>query len=65
MLGGMWNYFPMQFDDHAILYICHEGDDGRRPLERTERIWSDPERPIEDLGPVEHEHHLRAGHTRA
>ena len=27
----------------------------------TERIWSDPERPIEDLGPVEHEHHLEPG----
>ena len=21
-MAGMWNYFPMQFDDHSILYIC-------------------------------------------
>ena len=35
----------MQFDDHAILYICHERDDGERPLVQAERVWIDPERP--------------------
>ena len=30
VLSGMWNDFPMQFDDHAIMYICHERDDGKR-----------------------------------
>ena len=39
VLGGMWNYFPMQFDDHAIMYICHERDDGERPLVQAERVW--------------------------
>jgi len=61
VLAGMWNYFPMQFDDHAIMYICHERDDGERPLVQSERVWSDPERPIEDLGRAEHEHHLIPG----
>jgi hypothetical protein len=61
VMGGMWNYFPMQFDDHAILYICHERDDGQRPLVQGERIWVDPDRPIEDLGPSEHAHHLVPG----
>jgi hypothetical protein len=61
VLGGMWNYFPMQFDDHAILYICHERDDGERPLVQSERVWSDPQRPIEDLGRSEHAHHLVPG----
>ena len=42
VLGGMWNYFPMQFDDHAIMYICHERDDGERPLVQAERVWSTP-----------------------
>jgi len=28
VLAGMWNYYPMQFDDHAIFYICHRKDDG-------------------------------------
>ncbi len=61
VLGGMWNYFPMQFDDHAIMYICHERDDGERPLVQSERVWVDPDRPIEDLGRSEHEHHLVPG----
>lgn len=61
VLPGMWNYFPMQFDDHAILYICHERDDGVRPLVQAERVWSDPDRGIDDLGPSEHEHRLEPG----
>ena len=60
----MWNYFPMQFDDHAIMYICHERDDGERPLVQSERVWVDPDRPVEDLGRSEHEHHLDPGHPR-
>jgi hypothetical protein len=61
VLGGMWNYFPMQFDDHAIMYICHERDDGERPLVQSERIWVDGTREVEDLGRSEHEHHLVPG----
>jgi hypothetical protein len=61
VLAGMWNYFPMQFDDHAILFICHERDDGSRPLAQAERVWTDPDRPVDDLGPVEHEHRFVPG----
>jgi hypothetical protein len=61
VLPGMWNYFPMQFDDHAILFICHEKDDGSRPLVEAERVWSDPSRPADQLGRVEHEHTLEPG----
>ena len=57
----MWNYFPMQFEDHAVMYICHERDDGERPLVQGERVWSDPAREVEDLGRSEHEHHLVPG----
>src|SRR5262249_38576877 len=32
-MTGMWNYSPMQFDDHAILYILNETSSGERPLE--------------------------------
>jgi hypothetical protein len=61
VLPGMWNYFPMQFEDHAILYICHQDDDGRRHLTQAERIWHDPDREIEDLGPVEWRHDIEPG----
>ncbi len=27
-MTGMWNYSPMQFDDHSILYILNETNDG-------------------------------------
>ena len=41
-LTGMWNYAPMQFDDHAILYIVNETNEGQRVLEEAVRIWTDP-----------------------
>ncbi len=37
---GMWNYSPMQFDDHSILYILNETNDGERVLEEAVRIWT-------------------------
>jgi len=40
-LTGMWNYSPMQFGDHSILYMLNETDDGRRVLEEAIRIWND------------------------
>jgi hypothetical protein len=61
VLPGMWNYFPMQFDDHAILYICHENDGGHRPLVQAERVWSDPARGVEDLGAPVHRHVVEPG----
>lgn len=61
VLSGMWNYFPMQFDDHAILYVCHEQDDGARPLVQAERVWSDPGHGMESLGRPEHRHRIEPG----
>jgi hypothetical protein len=49
-MSGMWNYFPMQFDDHAILYICQESDAGERTLEEGVRVFADPALPAEPLG---------------
>jgi hypothetical protein len=60
-MTGMWNYSPMQFDDHAILYILNETNTGERPLEEAVRIWSDPARPHEWLGRPEYEHVLKRG----
>jgi hypothetical protein len=61
VLAGMWNYFPMQFDDHSIIVMCHEQDDGVRPLTHAERVWGDPDRPHDDLGPMVHEHRFEPG----
>jgi hypothetical protein len=60
-MSGMWNYFPMQFDDHSILYILNEENDGTVVLYDARRIWSDPRKPIERLGRVEYEHALVRG----
>jgi len=60
-MTGMWNYSPMQFDDHAIFYILNETDAGERPLEEAVRVWSDPARPAEWLGRPEHTHVLVPG----
>jgi hypothetical protein len=60
-MTGMWNYSPMQFDDHSILYILNETNDGGRPLEEAVRIWSDPKREPEWLGRPEYDHTLTKG----
>ena len=60
-LPGMWNYFPMQFDDHTIYYICHEGPDGVRHLVQADRVWTDPEREVEELGHAEWHHTFEPG----
>jgi hypothetical protein len=60
-LQGMWNYAPMQFSDHSILYIVQESNDGQRPMEEAVRIWHDPARGSEWLGRPEHEHRFRKG----
>jgi hypothetical protein len=60
-LAGMWNYFPMQFRDHSILFILNEENDGSVVLYDARRIWSDPAKPIENLGLVRYEHRLARG----
>lgn len=68
-MTGMWNYAPMQFDDHSLLYILNEHDAAgsdpasvpERPLEEAVRIWHDPSRAPEWLGRPEHECVIRSG----
>jgi hypothetical protein len=60
-MTGMWNYYPMQFADHSILYMLHETDEGERVLEEAVRIWNDPARRPEQLGRPEYEHVLIPG----
>jgi hypothetical protein len=60
-MSGMWNYDPMQFPDHSILYMLNEQADGERLLEEAVRIWNDAAREPEWLGRPEHEHTLRSG----
>ncbi|GAA3232444.1 hypothetical protein [Actinocorallia longicatena] len=36
-----WTYCPVQFDDHSILVIIQEDEQGRRVLEEATRIWND------------------------
>lgn len=57
----MWNYAPMQFDDHSILYIVQEWADGTRTLEEAVRVWNDPDRPVDWLGRPEHDHTFHPG----
>lgn len=63
--GFMWNYAPMQFADHTILYMCQERSDGRRDLESAVRVWHDVDRPPERLGRPEHHHRLDPGTRHA
>jgi len=60
-MTGMWNYYPMQFSDHSVLYICNETDEGERVLEEAVRVWSDPERKPDFLGRPEWQHSFVSG----
>ncbi len=60
-MTGMWNYAPMQFEDHSILYMLNEHGDGTRAIEEATRIWNDPDRPTEHLGRPEHRAVLTPG----
>ena len=60
-IAGMWNYSPMQFADHSVLYILNETPTGERAIEEAVRIWNDPARLPEWLGRPEYEHVLTPG----
>ena len=62
-MQGMWNYFPMQFDDYSILYLNNEKEDGSRDLEEAVLIPADPDQPPVSLGRPEHDHRLNAERT--
>ncbi len=63
-MQGFWNYAPMQFEDHSILYMLNEHDDGTRVIEEAVRIHEDPARPPEPLGRPEHSAVLSPGTRR-
>lgn len=54
-MEGMWNYFPVMFDDFVLLYIVNETNSGRS-IEEGIRVWKDPAREPEWLGSPEHDH---------
>jgi len=51
----LWNYAQAQFDDHSIIYMVHENQDGTRVLEESARVWNDARRPPEHLGSPQHD----------
>ena len=59
VMAGMWNYFPMAFEDHCVYYINHEENNGHRKLVQAERVWLDGS--VDDLGRAEHEFTLQSG----
>jgi hypothetical protein len=58
--GGMWQYYPMQFDDFSIVCIMEEAADGSRGLETATRVWADGSR-TEHLGRPDHDHVFTSG----
>jgi len=55
-MEGMWNYFPVMFDDFVVLCIINENNDGSRTIEESMRIWKDSAKGVEWLGRPEHAH---------
>ena len=62
-MGGMWNYMPIDFGDHTLVYMLHETEEGERKLEEAVRVWpsDDGGVRVEWLGRPEHEHSFIPG----
>ena len=61
VMEGLWNYFPVDFDDHSIIYMLQETNEGVRELEEAMRVWHDPKKPNEWLGTPTYTHQLIPG----
>ena len=61
VMEGLWNYFPVDFGDHSIIYMLQETNDGVRELEEAMRVWHDPSKPNEWLGTPTYQHQLVPG----
>jgi hypothetical protein len=48
-----WLYAPFRMEDHALIFICQERDDGSRVLEEAVRLW--PNGGVDHLGRPEHD----------
>lgn len=62
-MAGLWNYAPMQFDDHSIHYIVQEEPDGHRALEEAVLVPHDGSAET-NLGRPEWSHTLAPGTRR-
>ena len=60
--GFFWCYFPLRFDDFALIFIAQETAEGFRFLNDALRVWpeGDP-RGVETLGYPRYELHYRSG----
>lgn len=60
--GFFWNWAPLQFDDHTIMYTISENDDGTRWHEAAARLFPyDSSKETETLGIVRHNLRLKSG----
>src|SRR3546814_16118917 len=50
--GFRWLYAPIRMEDHALVLICQERDDGSRVPEAAVRLW--PDGRVDQLGRPEH-----------
>ncbi len=46
--GMWWNYYPLRFDEYAVILIVQEDPDGFRTLNDCTRVWQDGR--VEQLG---------------
>ena len=61
VMTGMWNYVPMQFDDHSIFIIIQEEGDGRRVMDDAVRVKHGRHAEPEWLGSALYSHKLDSG----
>ncbi|MGB2696171.1 MAG: hypothetical protein WBD55_13430 [Dehalococcoidia bacterium] len=60
--GFFWNWAPLQFDDHTLMYTVSENHDGSRWHEAAARLYPyDADRKQEPLSVVRHDLRLKKG----
>lgn len=53
--GFLWLYYTMQFTDFTIVCTLLEDQHGQRTRAQAARVWTDPDRQVDQLGRIEHE----------
>jgi hypothetical protein len=63
--GFFWLYNVISFPEYSIVFINQEDEHGTKVVSGARRVWRDPAKGIEELGPITHDITLVPGTREA
>lgn len=63
--GFFWLYNVISFPEYSIVFINQEDEHGNKVVSGARRVWRDPSKGIEELGPIAHDITLIPGTREA